>query len=284
MRDPNPPGGPNVIIIKYPRTQHVQGSRLQPGDEDLEQVLLRDLIGKHLVVEEKQDGANSGISFDADGKLFLQSRGHFLTGGPRETQFTLFKQWAATWADLLHIALEDRYVAYGEWLYKKHTVYYDALAHYWAEFDVYDKARGAFLDTPARQALLQGLPYAPVTILWSGTWARDMRFEDFVGPSRFKTPGWRDVLRAQVVELGYDWDLVWRHTDPSDLMEGLYIKWEEDGVVRGRYKFVRHDFVSRIVSNDEHHDNLPPVPNQLADGVDLFADTGGSSGTGGGGA
>ena len=23
------------IIIKYPRTPHIQGSRLQPGDEDL---------------------------------------------------------------------------------------------------------------------------------------------------------------------------------------------------------------------------------------------------------
>jgi hypothetical protein len=262
-----------VNILKYPRTRHVQGSRLQPGDEDLEQVPLRELWGKHLVVEEKQDGANSGISFDAAGKLHLQSRGHFLQGGPREAQFTLFKQWAATYADLLNIALEDRYVAYGEWLYKKHTVYYDALSHYWAEFDVYDKSRERFLDTPGRSALLAGLPYQPVAVLWEGTWTREFRFEDFVGPSRFKTPDWRAVLRQQVDELGYDWDLVRRHTDATDLMEGLYVKWEDDGVVKDRYKFVRHDFVSLIVSNDEHHDNLPPVPNKLAAGVDLFADS-----------
>jgi hypothetical protein len=79
-------------------------------------------------------------------------------------------------------------------------------------------------------------------------------------------------LRLQVEALGYDWDLVWRHTDHSDRLEGLYIKWEEDGIVRGRYKFVRHDFVSLIVSNDEHHDNLPPVPNRLAADVDLFSE------------
>ncbi len=260
-------------ILKYPRTQHVQGSRLQPGDEDLEQVPLRDLWGKHLVIEEKQDGANSAMSFDSAGKLFLQSRGHFLLGGPREAQFTLFKQWAATWADLFQIALEDRYIAYGEWIYKKHTVYYDVLDHYWAEFDIYDKSRQVFLDTPSREALLAGLPYAPVKVLWSGTWTKEMRFEEFIGPSNFKSPGWRDTLREQVQSLGFDWDLVWRHTDHSDLMEGLYIKWEEDGVVKGRYKFVRHDFVSLIVSNDEHHDNLPPVPNRLAPGVDLFSDT-----------
>ncbi|HEY2586318.1 MAG TPA: RNA ligase family protein [Tepidisphaeraceae bacterium] len=262
--------------MKYPRTRHVQGSRLQPGDEDLEQVPLRELCGKYLVIEGKQDGANSGISFDAEGKLYMQSRGHFLTGGPREAQFTLFKQWAATRADLFHIALEDRYVADGEWLYKKHTVYYDALPHYWAEFDVFDKGRHVFLDTPSRRALLNGLPYAPVTVLWSGVWTREMRFEDFIGPSRFKTAPWRQSLRDDVESLGYDWDLVWRHTDPSDLMEGLYIKWEEDGIVRGRCKFVRHDFVSRIVSNDEHHDNLPPVPNRLAAGVDLFSESGGN--------
>src|SRR5690349_2945260 len=99
-----------MAIIKYPRTQHVEGSRLQAGDEDLQQVPLGSLVGRHLVIEEKLDGANTGISFDADGRLHLQSRGHFLAGGPREGQFTLFKQWAATHAEALYLALGDRYV------------------------------------------------------------------------------------------------------------------------------------------------------------------------------
>lgn len=258
-------------IIKYPRTQHVEGSRLQQGDEDLEQVPLSSLWGKHLVIEEKQDGANSGISFDGNEKLHLQSRGHFLTGGPREQQFTLFKQWAATHADLLYIALGDQFIAYGEWLYKKHTVFYDRLTHYWAEFDIFDKSRGVFLDTPSRERMLKGLPYQPVKVLWTGTWEKGMRFEDFIGPSNFKTPRWIDALRQQVQKLGFDWELIWKHTDHSDFMEGVYIKWEEEGVVKGRYKFVRPDFVSLIVSNDEHHDNLPSVPNLLAPDVDLFA-------------
>ena len=263
-------------IIKYPRTQHVEGSRLQRGDEDLDVVPLRALWGKHLVVEEKVDGANSGISFDAGQKLYLQSRGHFLTGGPREMQFTLFKQWAITHADLFAIALGDQYVAYGEWLYSKHTVFYDLLPHYWMEFDILDKRRSKpgepwFLDTPSRAALLQGLPYVPVRVLWSGTWTKEMRFEDFVKPSHFKSPQWRQQLRDQVKRLGYDWDLIWKYTDHSELMEGVYIKWEENGRLMGRYKFVRADFVSLIVDNDEHHMNLPITPNLLAGGVDLFA-------------
>ena len=46
-------------IIKYPRTPHLAGSRLQPGDEDLSQVPFSCLAGRRLTVEEKVDGANS---------------------------------------------------------------------------------------------------------------------------------------------------------------------------------------------------------------------------------
>lgn len=45
------------IIIKYPRTPHIQGSRLQPGDEDLTQRRFGEIAGRHLVLEEKIDGA-----------------------------------------------------------------------------------------------------------------------------------------------------------------------------------------------------------------------------------
>ncbi|MGM9603951.1 MAG: hypothetical protein ACI3XG_02685 [Faecousia sp.] len=60
-----------VTLMKYPRPPHLEGSRLQPGDEDLFQV---PFLLKHLVVEEKIDGSNSGISFDENGNFLLQSR------------------------------------------------------------------------------------------------------------------------------------------------------------------------------------------------------------------
>lgn len=63
-------------------------------EEDPHQVPLCELDGKHLVVEEKMDGANAGISFGGDGELLIQSRGHFLTGGWRERHFDLLKSWA----------------------------------------------------------------------------------------------------------------------------------------------------------------------------------------------
>ncbi len=170
------------ILRKYPRTPHIEGSRLQPGDEDLDCVPFAALAGRHLVVEEKVDGANAALSFDAAGRLWLQSRGHFLTGGAREKHFDLFKQWAHCHADALRPALADRYVLYGEWLYAKHTVYYDALPHYFLEFDVLDRADDAFLSTERRRALLAGLPVVSVPVLREGAGASFKDLRALLGP------------------------------------------------------------------------------------------------------
>ncbi len=58
-------------IYKYPRTPHIQGSRLQPGDEDLESIPFSNIASKYLIVEEKIDGANTAISFSPDGQMGL---------------------------------------------------------------------------------------------------------------------------------------------------------------------------------------------------------------------
>ena len=111
------------IIIKYPRTPHLQGSRLQSGDEDLSQRPFCDLAGRHVVLEEKIDGANSAVSFTDEGELRLQSRGHFLTGGYRERHYDLLKQWAVVQQAKLYEVLGCRYIMYGEWMYAKHSIY-----------------------------------------------------------------------------------------------------------------------------------------------------------------
>ena len=64
-------------ISKYPRTHHIEGSRLQPGDEDLDSVPFSTIAQQYVVVEEKIDGANAAISFSEDGQVRLQSRGHY---------------------------------------------------------------------------------------------------------------------------------------------------------------------------------------------------------------
>ncbi len=66
-------------MYKYPRTPHIEGSRLQPGDEDLDSVPFSAIASQYVAVEEKVDGANAAISFSPDGQMLLQSRGHYLT-------------------------------------------------------------------------------------------------------------------------------------------------------------------------------------------------------------
>ena len=247
-------------MIKYPRTQHIEGSKLQPGDEDLSQVKLSSLRGATLVIEEKLDGANAALSF-VEGELRLQSRGHYLTGGAREKHFAMFKTWAASQQATLRAALGDRYVVFGEWLYAKHTIFYDALPHYFMEFDVWDTESSTFLDTPRRHALLAGLPIEHVPLLHTGSVDSIAQLRAMIATSRYKTERWRDRLS----------DHVRQQTDPSDLAEGLYIKREKDGVVAGRYKLIRRSFLQSVHDSGSHWLSRPIFENRLAEGVDIFA-------------
>src|SRR5206468_2735500 len=148
-----------------PRTPHLAGSRFQPGDDDLKVIGREALEGFQMIVEEKLDGSNSGVSFDAAGCLVLQSRGHVLTGGPGERQFDLLKRWANHHTAVLREILGQRYVMYGEWLFARHTIPYDQLPHYFLEFDMLDRESGEFLSTERRRALLAGGPIASVPVL-----------------------------------------------------------------------------------------------------------------------
>lgn len=260
-------------MFKYPRTRHIRGSRFQHGDDDLEAVPWKELMGKHLIVEEKMDGANCGISFSDKGELQLQSRGHYLRGGPREKHFNLLKQWASSRQEELFCALEDRYVMYGEWLYAKHTYFYDALPHYFMEFDVLDLRTNEFLDTDERHKLLNHTYNAwatvcPVLALAEGTFKTLKDLELLIGRSRFITTEHRHAnLEIAAKDAGVDPILALKHTDMSPEMEGLYVKWEEDGVVKGRYKFVRGSFTSAIMDQEQHWHDRPIIQNKLAPGA-----------------
>jgi hypothetical protein len=256
---------------KYPRTHHIEGSRLQPGDEDLESVPFAELRGRYLVVEEKVDGANAAIRFDERGELLLQSRGHYLRGGPRERHFDLLKRWAAAQAQALRERLGDRYVLYGEWLYAKHTVFYDALPHYFLEFDVLDTRERTFLSTSRRRTLLAGAPVASVPVLFEGTLRSHSALTSLVGRSLLKSDQWRARLAGAAMGCDVDVDRVVRETDPSDEMEGLYVKIEEGERVAARFKYVRASFLTCVVDSGTHWLNRPIVPNELPPHVDLFA-------------
>lgn len=258
-----------IAIHRYPRTHHLEGSRLQPGDHDLDQVPLDELRGRYVVVEEKLDGANAGMFVDGDGKLRLQSRGHVLAGGAREKHFDLFKRWAHAHSAALADLLAGGLTLYGEWLYAKHTIFYDALPHYFLEFDVLDRETGDFLSTRARRELLQGVPVRSVPVIAEGK-LRDPAA--LVRPSLYKSERWREALHDAARSEGLAVDRVVEQTDPHDLAEGLYIKAEDDTRVVGRFKFVRASFLTSVIDSGGHWIDRPIVPNRLAPGVDIFAE------------
>jgi hypothetical protein len=263
-------------LYKYPRTPHLTGSRVQPGDEDLRSFSPDELLGREVVVEEKLDGSNCGVSFDGAGRLLLQSRGHYLDGGPRERHFALLKSWAKCHQRELWERLGDRFVMYGEWVYAKHAIFYDALAHYFFEFDVFDKREGTFLSTQGRRALLAGLPIASAPVLLAGRVRSAKQLFGLVKASAFQTGRWGEALRAVCKARGLDPRLALDQTDRAGLMEGLYIKIEDSGVEGGgrvleRFKFVRAGFSQAVEESDSHWLERPIIPNQLRPGVDIFA-------------
>ena len=260
-----------VVIYKYPRTPHVEGSGIQYGDEDLSVLPMRMLQGKHLVIEEKVDGANSAISFDSTGQLLLQSRGHYLNGGPRETQFQLLKSWAHTHTIEFWDALHDRYILYGEWLYAKHTVFYTDLPHYFLEFDIYDKQKERFFNTEKRRMFLKQLPFVcSARVVYEGKLKKNQQLVDFIQPSPYIKSNHLQQLYGLCLDKHLDSERTLKETDPSILMEGLYIKIEDDNVVQERWKYVRASFQQAMTDSESHWMHRTIIPNLLSKGVTLF--------------
>jgi hypothetical protein len=239
-------------FVKYPRTPHLFGSKGTDDDKHLgEAESLRFLADGSLIVEEKIDGTNVGIHFTPAGTMALQCRGHLISEG-MHPQYDLFKQWASVKRPVLEERIGDRFILFGEWVYARHSIHYRRLPQYFFEFDVYDKGARAFLSLDRRLDLLEGAGIQTVPVVHRGAADRDL-LGALIGPSlfdsRFENP-------------------MTHRTD--DLMEGLYLRTEAGGVVTGRAKFVRPEFVEKVKQSD-HWQYRAMTPNQLREGADLWS-------------
>jgi RNA ligase len=230
------------LLHRYPRTRHVEGSYLPSGDDEADVLSFSHFAGQRIVVTEKVDGANAAISFTSEGRLLLQSRNRFLEQDHITVgQYAGLHAWAQGVEDELFRVLGSRFVMYGEWVKKKQSVFYDALPQAFLELDVLDTHTEQFLSVQRRRALLSTLPIASVPILAEGVFQSMGELLVFLGPSRFKTPQWKNHLWGAIADACVsDPDRFMRETDPSDDMEGLYLKVERAGVVQQRAKLVRH--------------------------------------------
>jgi hypothetical protein len=239
-------------FIKYPRTPHLFGSKGTDDDKHLgEAESERFIADASLIVEEKIDGTNVGVHFTSAGELVLQCRGHLITEG-MHPQYDLFKQWAAVKRFVLEDHLKDRYILFGEWMYARHSIHYRQLAHYFFEFDIYDKPERVFLSLERRLVLVEQMGLQTVPVLHSGSVRKD-ELRGLIGPSRFDSRFENPLTQR-----------------PDNLMEGLYLRTESGGGVSGRGKFVRPEFVERV-KQSTHWQHQAVVPNLLGAGIDIWS-------------
>jgi len=119
--------------------------------------------------------------------------------------------------------------------------------------------------------VLKATPVVSVPVVYSGPLRRLRDLTALIRPSLYKSATWRASLAEAQAETGADPSRFGASdTDDSDLSEGLYLKWEEGGAVRGRYKWVRKAFIQTILDSGTHWQDRPRVANRLRGDVDIF--------------
>jgi ATP-dependent RNA circularization protein (DNA/RNA ligase family) len=219
-------------FFKFPHTPHLAWLSSAPARQDkvLSPPEVRDFLSAEVLVEEKVDGANLGLSVDPSGHLRAQNRGSFL-GTRASPQFQPLWPWLEARRERLVEALGQRLMLFGEWCFAVHSVRYDALPDWFLAFDVYDREAGRFWSAERRDALLDELGLSKVPELARGRFSL-AEVQKLLGPSRL-THG---------------------------LMEGLYLRRDHGGFLQARAKLVRPEFVQAI---EEHWSSRPLERNVL---------------------
>jgi hypothetical protein len=150
-------------FFKFPSTPHLAllGSVEVRGDKVMSESEREDFLRHELVVEEKVDGANLGISVDAEGNIRAQNRGAYLHL-PGAGQWKKLGEWLALRTNALFDQLTDRYILFGEWCYAQHSVGYDRLPDWFLGFDVYDKDTARFFSSVRRDEVFRVLGISQV--------------------------------------------------------------------------------------------------------------------------
>ncbi|HET6786458.1 MAG TPA: RNA ligase family protein [Aquabacterium sp.] len=210
-------------FFRFPHTPHI--AWLAAGTPRDDKVLSPDegraLLDGEVVVEEKLDGANMGISFSADAVLRVQNRGQYLNR-PFGGQFSRLDEWLAVREDSLFDALGSNLMLFGEWCAAQHSLDYNGLPDWFLAFDVYDREQGRFWSTSRRHALAESLGIKQVPRVLKG-----------------------HTTLAELTRWVQERDSHYREGS----LEGVVIRREDDDWLLSRAKLVRPDFVQSI---EEH--------------------------------
>ncbi len=128
--------------MKIPKAAHLIGSHAAKRDQKLDVFQTDGFLAERLVYQEKLDGFNVSIAFDAAGNLSIKHLGKPLVAGGRA--FAI-KKWAKSKEAMLLNYLGDGFALLGEWMRERQDVFYDNLPSPFIACDVYDKQNDAYL-------------------------------------------------------------------------------------------------------------------------------------------
>jgi hypothetical protein len=223
-------------FFRFPHTPHLAwlGVDAPRGDKLLPPSDAGALLAGDVVIEEKIDGANLGLSI-SDGLLRAQNRGAYLDLDALSGQWKPLKRWLAAREQALLEALDPGLILFGEWCYAVHSVRYTRLPDWFLVFDVYNTSGREFWSVERRNALAVRVGAAVVPEL---------------GRGRF--------------DLGSILRLLGRSQLTDSPAEGLYVRREAEGRLVQRAKLVRAEFVQAI---DEHWSKRRFETNQVVSAV-----------------
>lgn len=211
-----------ATFFRFPTTPHLAWlakDGMPRDDKVLSPTEAQALLSGDVVVEEKLDGANLGLSLSPDGAVLAQNRGQHL-GEPYVGQFARLPAWLAQHkADLLAV-LRPELMLFGEWCAARHSLNYDTLPDWFLLFDVYDRRKMHFWSSSRRDALASEAGIFTVPRLSSG----------------------RTTLAA-MKQLVMDTDSHYRAALP---LEGVVVRRESADCCEERAKLVRPDFAQAI--------------------------------------
>jgi ATP-dependent RNA circularization protein (DNA/RNA ligase family) len=224
-----------IGFFRFPHTPHVAwlGEGSPRDDKVLSPAEATALLRENVVVEEKLDGANLGISVGHDGNLRLQNRGQYLTA-PWSGQFSRLSSWLPLHESALAEALGNHLILFGEWCTARHSIEYNSLSDWFFVFDVYDRQQGRFWSTARRNELTKRLGLSTVPTIFAGvTKVEQLKQLVFQEQSRFgpgplegvvirkESPDWLEE-RAKLVH--------------PDFTQAITEHWTRRGIVWNRLK------------------------------------------------
>jgi hypothetical protein len=209
-------------FFKFPRTPHLKWLTPSTPGEDrvLDDSAAKAFLSAEILVEEKVDGANVGLSLGSGHEIRVQNRGSWVEQGAHP-QFQPIWSWIAARRAKLISILEQDVILFGEWCFAVHSVRYDRLPDWFLAFDVYDCEAARFWSSSRRNELAQSADIAVVPQIERGSFA------------------WPEVYAMLDHPSGVS----------SGSMEGVYLRAEDDRWLHSRAKLVAPDFLAGMATH-----------------------------------